>query len=344
MSNQLTQAGEMSIKGYLMDEQFQKEVAQALPSHCDMQRFIRAGRTALQRVPKLNQCSPASFLKGFLDAAQWGLEINGHHAHLIPYGREATLIIDYKGIVELAYRTGKVDKIHCDVVFEGDLFVYDLGEVKSHVKWGLRGADKPESRGDVIGAYAHIVLKGGVCKGEFMDLVELDAIRRRSKAANNGPWVTDTYEMYKKTVFRRASKWIPLAAEVFELYSVDRDSLILESTGTSRPVVGKSVAALTQDLTQPEITYVVEDDEPDDAVIKADFEIVEDSDDPTDQLIASVMSEDREEIDAQLAESKNAKDLKTTVKVLVDYFAKKNADSDLDYAEYIHWKASQISF
>jgi recombinational DNA repair protein RecT len=53
-------------------------------------------------------------------------------------------------------------------------------------------------------------------KHEVMDVDQLEAIRRRSQSGNSGPWITDTDEMRKKTVFKRASKWIPIAPEVYQ--------------------------------------------------------------------------------------------------------------------------------
>ena len=50
---------------------------------------------------------------------------------------------------------------------------------------------------------------------------EVDAVRKRSRAANNGPWVTDYGEMAKKTVFKRLSKWLPVTPELQEAIAKD---------------------------------------------------------------------------------------------------------------------------
>jgi hypothetical protein len=79
-----------------------------------------------------------------LEAAQLGLEPDGRLAHLVPRWNnkkghhECTLNIDYKGYVDLMFRGGFVRRIHADVVYEGDIFVYELGEVKKHVPWAWR--------------------------------------------------------------------------------------------------------------------------------------------------------------------------------------------------------------
>jgi recombination protein RecT len=159
-----------------------------------------------------------------LDLSSWGLEPDGRHAHLIPYGKECTLILDYKGIVTLAYRSGFVRNIHSDVVRSGDLFRYNLGKVVEHTPWHFRlDANKPDSAGDVIAAYCVVELKDDACHHEVMTRTEIDAIKSRSRAGNSGPWVTDYTEMARKTVFRRASKWLPISAEQVEAFERDAD-------------------------------------------------------------------------------------------------------------------------
>jgi recombinational DNA repair protein RecT len=65
-------------------------------------------------------------------------------------------------------------------------------------------------------------------KHEVMDSDQLDSIRSRSQSRDSGPWVTDTDEMRKKTVFRRASKWIPISPDVSAALADDDDILEVE--------------------------------------------------------------------------------------------------------------------
>ena len=70
-------------------------------------------------------------------------------------------------------------------------------------------------------AYAIISFKDGTKQADVMSKCEIDAIRKRSKASGSGPWVTDYNEMAKKTVFRRASKWITLSPELADAFEKD---------------------------------------------------------------------------------------------------------------------------
>lgn len=218
-----------TIKGWLNSDTLKNEIARALPKHCSAERMTRIAITAITRTPKLAECEPASFLKCMMDLSQWGLEPNGRDAHLIPFNNrrrgvvECQLILDYKGLVQLLYRSGQILSVHADVVYEGDDFAYSMGELLRHTQFDLRTQSKPAERGKMIAAYARIVLKGGACKCEVMTKEQIDGIRKRSKSGNDGPWVTDYEEMAKKTVFRRATKWLPLSAEIIQAFERDDD-------------------------------------------------------------------------------------------------------------------------
>jgi recombination protein RecT len=202
-----------SIKDWLEGETFRSQIAKSLPAHLPPDRFIRVALTAMTRTPKLAECDMASFFSCLLSLSQYGIEPDGRRAHLIPFENrkrgvtECQLIIDYKGLVELILRSGQVSNIHSDVVCENDAFEYNCGEIIRHV------IDFRRPRGNAYAAYAICTFKDGTRKCEVMSQDEIESIRRRSRAANAGPWTTDWNEMAKKTVFRRLSKWLPLSAE-----------------------------------------------------------------------------------------------------------------------------------
>ena len=231
----------------LSDERLHEQVSRALPKHLSADRFLRVAANALTRTPELLNCDEASFYKCLLELSQWGLEPDGRRAHLIPFRNnrrgvtECQLILDYKGLVELALRSGLISKIHADVVCENDEFEYDRGEVVRH------RIDFRKPRGEMYAAYCIIRFRDGAEKSEVMTKEEIDAVRARSMAGRNGPWVTDYNEMAKKTVFRRASKWLPLSAEIRDAIEADDEQFDL-----AKPVVhaapGKSLDALTEQL------------------------------------------------------------------------------------------------
>ena len=222
----------LTIRDRLKSESLLQELGKVLPSHCKPERMARVALTAITRTPALADCDQASFFKCLMDLSAWGLECDGRRAHLIPFRNnkrnctEVQLIIDYKGLVELAYRSGAVKRIHADVVRRGDLFTYNMGQVESHVPWFLRtDGDKPKEAGEVYAVYCIVKLEGtDDPKCEVLSRDEIEGVRKRSRAGGSGPWVTDWNEMAKKTAFRRCSKWLPLSAEIADAFDRDDDS------------------------------------------------------------------------------------------------------------------------
>lgn len=249
-----------TIKSLLNGPEFMDQVKRALPSHLKPDRFIRIALTATMRTPKLLKCDHASFFNALLTLSQLGIEPDGRRAHLIPFENrkrnvtECQLIIDYKGLAELAMRSGVVSNIHADVVCENDEFEYDRGELKRH-KINFRSP-----RGKIYAVYALCRFKDGTEKSDVMDLEEIEGIRKRSRAGDNGPWVTDWSEMAKKTVFRRLSKWLPLSAEFRDAVEADSDELPpIENTPARSP---ESLVSVVQNFEPETVDAVPEDDVP----------------------------------------------------------------------------------
>ena len=253
--------GVADIRSLINSKTFKAQLHRALPKHISEERFARVITTQLLRNPDLGNCTIESLTAKCLEAAAMGLEPDGRLAHLVPRWNknigchECTLNIDYKGYVDLMFRGGFVRRIHADVVYEGDIFVYELGEVKKHVPWAWRDdRKKPETRGKVRGAFCLIELKDGAIKCEAMTEDEIQSLRNRSATPNKGPWVTDADEMRKKCPFRRAAKWVPLSSEYRDKIEKDDDVLDVEATVLSvSESLGQEpgmVVAATQ-VTQP---------------------------------------------------------------------------------------------
>ena len=141
MSNEIakTQDQATQVRKLLSSDNVKNQIAKALPSICNSERFLRVAMTAITKNPKIAECTQTSLMSCLLDCASLGIEPDSRRAHLIPYNNrragtvECTLIIDYKGLVELVRRSGDVVKIHADVVCDNDIFEYDCGEVSKHV-------------------------------------------------------------------------------------------------------------------------------------------------------------------------------------------------------------------
>lgn len=219
-----------TVLDLISSDDFKSRIAAIMPKSA-VDRYVRMTISALHRVPALQKCSKESLFQCLYDLSAIGLEPDGRCAHLIPFGDKCTLIIDYKGLVELAMRSGEVASIHADVVCENDVFEYDMGQIRAHK------IDFKKPRGPMYAAYCKVGLRNAdEPKCEVMTKEDVDSIRKRSKASGSGPWVTDYNEMAKKTVFRRASKWLPLSPELREKIENDDHNLEPPAARLAEPI------------------------------------------------------------------------------------------------------------
>lgn len=203
----------------------QDQIKKALPSVLTGERFSRMILTAMSSTPQLQQCTPKSFLGAMMQAAQLGVEPNTPlgQAYLIPYKNRGTLEcsfqLGYKGLIDLAYRSGEVKDIQAHEVRENDVFEYELG-----LEPKLKHVPATSNRGHVIMYYAVFHTKDGGYGFEVMSAEDIkEHAKKYSKAYSSGysPWTTNFDEMAKKTVLKKCLKYAPLKTEFVRAMSAD---------------------------------------------------------------------------------------------------------------------------
>lgn len=199
------------------------EMGAALPKHMTPERLVRIATTVMRRTPALANTDQASFLGAVMTCAQLGLEPGPTgQAYLVPYGKECTFILGYKGMLELARRSGQVETIYAEPVYKLDTFSYSKGldPTIEHVPY-----DGPIEEGSVENPLTHVYAVAKYKDGGFNFVVltkaRVDAIRKRSKASDRGPWVTDYVAMALKTAIRRLATWMPQSVEFQTAVAVD---------------------------------------------------------------------------------------------------------------------------
>lgn len=205
---------------------YQDRIQKALPSvGITPERFTRLVLSAASNNPTLQECTPKSFLAAMMTCAQMGMEPNTPlgQAYLIPYKNykanqtECQYQLGYKGLIELAHRSGCVNTIFAEVVYENDLFEYELGiDARLVHKPCMKGP-----RGNAVCYYA--VWKGKDGGYGFAVMSKEDVIQHRQKfsKAKNSPWDTNFDEMAKKTVLKKALKYAPLSIDFQRQLSAD---------------------------------------------------------------------------------------------------------------------------
>ena len=222
MSTELARQAEKPVLAML--QKYQGQIEAVLPKHLTPTRVLKMIVGAINKTPALLNCTPMSVINAVLTASQLGLEIGPGSAYLVPFGKDCTLLIDYRGKIDLAIRSGKVLDVDLEVVYSKEKFrIYRDVDGKKRIehepmlyKVDENGEHLPiteKDRGVPIGAYALAVLKDGPPKIVFMPSIDIDAIRKRSRMGSNGAWVSDTMEMWKKTVAHRICKTLPASAE-----------------------------------------------------------------------------------------------------------------------------------
>lgn len=233
MKNQALQKTDnrKDIRSFIQSDAVRQQLAMVLPKHLTPDRMARVACTTIMRNPKLAQCTQESLLNCLMTCSQYGLEPDGRRAHLIPFENrqkntvECTLIIDWKGLAELALRSGMIAKLHADVICDKDEFEFDMGDILHHK------IDFKQPRGTPYAAYAMAVTKTGERFVQVMTKDEIESVRNGSQGwkafekgwAKQSPWKDAPGEMWKKTVFRRLSKWLPLSSEYRDLEDVDNE-------------------------------------------------------------------------------------------------------------------------
>ena len=241
-------AEKKTMQSYI--QAMQGEIKKALPSVITPERFTRMVLSALSTTPKLAECTPKSFLGAMMSAAQLGLEPNTPlgQAYILPYLNKGTLEaqfqIGYKGLIDLAYRSGEVEVIQSHIVYENDEFecAYGLEPTLKHVP-------ATSNRGEPIKVYAVFKTKSG---GFGFEVMSMDDVRshaaKYSKAYNTSfsPWKTNFEEMAKKTVLKRVLKYAPLKSDFIKGVAQD------ESIKTT---ISEDMYEVTNDIVYDEAQY-----------------------------------------------------------------------------------------
>ena len=206
------------------------QFAMALPQHVKPDRFLRAALTALNTVPKLNECTQTSVLAGRMQAAQLGLEVADvrGQAYLIPRKNnragvmEATFQLGYRGMIDLAARSGIT--VQVDEICEHDQYEYQRG-TKSYLLHRPALTD----RGDVIAYYAvadfadsrppAFVIMGRAEVEKHRD--QFASSRDYNTKAVTGPWAEHFDAMARKTVIRQLLNYLPVSVELRNGQAID---------------------------------------------------------------------------------------------------------------------------
>ena len=228
-------------------EKSKNEIAKALPKSITSERVARIALTTLRKNPGLLECDPNSFLGAVMQASQLGFEIDDNlgYVYLVPFfnkktgKKEVQLLVGYRGLIELARRSGKLRSVSARLVYENEPFSIEYGLMET-----LRHTPLPPSkRGEKVkGVYAVASMSDNTKVFDFLWSEEIEEVKKSSKAGDSktSPWATHEEEMMKKTVIRRMMKYLSLSPEITKATVIDeygesgintKDMFITSETG-----------------------------------------------------------------------------------------------------------------
>jgi recombination protein RecT len=228
-------------------------IQKALPKHMNADRMLKVLFGALRRNPALAECTRESLLDAIMQCSELGLEPDGFrgHAYLVPFKntkkgvKEVQFIPGYKGLVDLARRSGKVIDIYAIPVYENEPFEIKQGLNRDLLHEPL----PPQDRGENLkGCYCVAKMDDETISWTWMWIGEIHAIRSRSKAKDFGPWKTDYEAMCLKTVVRRHMRLMPLSPEVDKAVHIDEMNEVEEIDITPDIPAGKPEVKMPEPL------------------------------------------------------------------------------------------------
>jgi recombination protein RecT len=212
-----------------------KKMNDVLGSEKKASSFISSVISVSQNNKLLRNAEPMSILSSAMVAATLDLPVvpTLGMAYLVPYKGVCSFQIGYKGILELAMRSGEFRNIIDEVVYDGQLvkknkftgeYVFDEDSIKLDDK----GQAKP------IGVMARFDLINGYSKTIYWSLEEIEAHAKRfSQAYRSGydsPWKSDFWQMAKKTVLKSLlNKYAPKSVAMQTALKFDQSKVNLNS-------------------------------------------------------------------------------------------------------------------
>ena len=205
-------------------EKMADKFREALPPTMDESKFISVLKLTLNKNPKLLQADKNSLLQTFMSAAKDGLYLDGREAAAVQYGQSVQYIPMVEGIIKVLHNSGLIKTISAEVVYENDLFDYELGTKPQLTHKPLIVGD----RGKPICVYAIAVTTNGGEYMELMNMQEIEKCRAVSKASSSphSPWVKWFDQMAKKTVMHRIAKRLPKNDAINSVVAVDDDNFV----------------------------------------------------------------------------------------------------------------------
>ncbi len=286
MSNQIQKTNLNTIKDALMGkgaiDLFKANLPNATGKHAEemANRFAKMTYTAITQNSLLQQCSIPSIVKAASQAASLDLDIDMRGlAYLVPYKNnksncyEAQFQIGYMGLIELAYRSGKVKAISAHCIYESE-----KGKIEINRENGQFSVKHPFSfeapTGKIVAVYASAEIEGLGSQTIVLRIDEIEKFRKLSKAPDSPAWKQHYEAMAKKTAIRQLAKFLPksILEEFSKGAAIDEQETFIDAQVVAQNTIDNTAGSLpvgSEAFGEPETSQ--EDSEPENQDDLPDF-------------------------------------------------------------------------
>ena len=254
MANEIVKSEKkMGIAGFLAQEAVKQNV-ESVVGVKDSQRFISSVVSAVQTNPSLAECTNASILSASLLGHSLNLPQSPQIGmfYFVPFKNkkkvknpetgkeetvevmEATFQLSYRGMLQLAMRSGQYKAINVTDIREGELVSYD--PIEDAYVFDPETDITKRMALKVIGYYAYFEMINGFKKGIYWSREQIDTHAKKYSASyrngwSSSLWKSDFDAMAKKTMLRQLiSKWGIMSVEMEKAYVGDQ--AVIREDGT----------------------------------------------------------------------------------------------------------------
>ncbi|MBO4783732.1 MAG: recombinase RecT [Lachnospiraceae bacterium] len=233
MANEVQVQPKQGIASFLTSDKAKENIINVVGER-DAQRFISSVVSAVQTNPQLAECTNQSILS----AALLGQSLNLPQSpqigmfYFVPYEdkkkgiKEAQFQISYKGMLQLAMRSGQYKKIHVTPIKEGELVAYNPIEDEYTFKAETDFAKREAL--PTIGYYCFFEMNNGLRKELYWSKEQMEAHAKRYSASyrngwSSSIWKSDFDKMAMKTMLRQLiGRYGTMSVEMQTAYTSDQ--------------------------------------------------------------------------------------------------------------------------
>lgn len=215
-----TQKKPATIKSFFDNPQVTKRFEDIIGDKTRSIQFVSSVLQIANSNNYLKNADPLTIYNAALMAATLNLPINQNlgFAYIVPYGKSAQFQLGYKGLIQLAQRTGQYKSINVTEVYENQFKSFNALTEELDCDFSILG------QGKVVGFAAYFKLINGFEKTTYWAIEKVEShAKKYSKTFNNGPWKTDFNAMAKKTVLKlMLATYGPLSVEIQKAIESDQ--------------------------------------------------------------------------------------------------------------------------